>query len=45
MKLFTAYITKEDGTRVYARDHGKRCFVFEVDGRTRKSRERKTAKE
>lgn len=44
MKVFTAYFTKEDGTRVYARNHGKRCFVFEADGRTRKSRARAASK-
>ena len=39
MKVFTAYITKEDGTRVYAKTYGKRCFVFEADGRKKASKD------
>ena len=39
MKVFTAYITKKDGTRDYAKTYGKRCFVFEVDGRKKKSKD------
>ena len=39
MKVFTAYITKKDGTKVYAKTYGKRCFCFEADGRKRKSKD------
>ena len=39
MRVFTAYITKKDGTRVYAKDYGKRCIVFEADGRKKKSKD------
>jgi len=43
MWVYTAYVTKKDGTRVYARDYGKRCFCFWVDGRkeSKKRREKK----
>jgi len=44
MKVFTAYITRKDGTKVYARDYGKKCFCFEVDGRMKKSRDRAAAR-
>ena len=37
-------MTKKDGTKVYAKDHGKRCFCFEVDGRKKKSRDRAAAR-
>jgi len=33
MKVYTAYITKKDGTRVYAKTYGKKCFCFEVGDR------------
>lgn len=26
MYIFRAYITKKDGTRVYAKEHGKKAF-------------------
>lgn len=38
MVVFTAYITKRDGTRIYARDYGKRCFVIYVDGTKKRQR-------
>ena len=28
----------KDGTRVYARDYGKRCFCFWVDGRKKRKK-------
>lgn len=31
MWIYTAYITHKDGTRVYARDYGKRAFRIWVD--------------
>ena len=31
--------TLADGTRVYAKNYGKRCFVFEADGRKKKSKD------
>ena len=39
MKVFTAYVTKKDGTRVYAKTYGKRCFCFDVDGRKKASKD------
>ncbi len=29
MKIFSPYITLKDGTRIYAKDYGKRAFCFE----------------
>ena len=29
--IFRAYYTQKDGTRVYARDYGKRAFRFFVE--------------
>ena len=31
MYIFTAYITLKDGSRIYARDYGKRAFKIWVD--------------
>lgn len=30
MYIFRAWITAKDGTKIYARDHGKRAFRFWV---------------
>lgn len=30
MKKFVTWITLRDGTRIYARDYGKRAFCIEV---------------
>ena len=38
MWVHTAYVTKKDGTRVYAKDYGKRCFCFWVDGRKKRKK-------
>ena len=40
MWVFTAYITQKDGTRVYAKDHGKRCFCFWVDNNKNKKKKK-----
>lgn len=31
MYIYTAYITQKDGTRIYARDYGKRAFRIWVE--------------
>lgn len=31
MYIYTAYITLKDGTRIYARDYGKRAFRIWVE--------------
>lgn len=36
MWIFTAYITCKDGTRIYARDYGKRAFHIWVDKKKKK---------
>ncbi len=36
MWIYTAYVTQKDGTRVYARDYGKRAFRIWVDKNTKK---------
>ena len=38
MWVHTAYVTKKDGTRGYAKDYGKRCFCFWVDGRKKRKK-------
>ncbi len=30
---FSAYITLKDGTRIYARDYGKKAFCFPANGK------------
>lgn len=36
MKIFSTYITLKDGTRIYAKDYGKRAFCFEVGSKKKK---------
>lgn len=36
MWIYTAYITYKDGTRIYARDYGKRAFRIWVDKNKKK---------
>ena len=38
MWVHTAYVTKKDGIRVYAKDYGKLCFCFWVDGRKKRKK-------
>ncbi len=38
MWIFTTYITQKDGTRIYAKDYGKRAFHIWVDGTKKKKK-------
>lgn len=41
MWVYSAYITLKDGTRVYAKEHGKKCFCFWVDSNKKKTDKKK----
>ena len=36
MWILTAYVTQKDGTRIYAKDYGKRAFRIWVDKKKKK---------
>jgi len=40
MWVYSAYITLKDGTRVYAKERGKKCFCFWVDSKSKEKKEK-----
>lgn len=36
MWIFTTYITQKDGSRIYAKDYGKKAFRIWIDSKRKK---------